>query len=229
VGARIKEETDTVIYMYTDDMALVSETIPDLHKAVDLLSIWAQKNEIKINKEKTGPVIFRKGGKMAELDRIKCNGKHLQRVNHFKYLGLTIQVTGKSFRIHLRSRMVAAVRAMNDIKDMKLIALGTAMKLFRLKVVPTLTYSMELIWEHLMRKQLLESEKMKARYLKRALGVSQHTRSGLVYELAKETFFVKNLKTSLMLPMMMAYKDALRELNNKKKDRNQLPTTTCHK
>ena len=35
--------------MYADDMALVSETIPDLQKAVDLLSIWAQTNEIKIN------------------------------------------------------------------------------------------------------------------------------------------------------------------------------------
>jgi len=101
-------------------------------------------------------VIFRKGGKLAESERIKCNRKHLQRVNHFKYLGLTIQTTGKSFRIHLRSRMVAAVRAMNYIKDMKLITLGTAMQLFRLKVVPTLTYGIELIWEYLMCKQLLE-------------------------------------------------------------------------
>ena len=40
----------------------------------------------------------------------------------------------------------------------------------------------------------------------------------LVNELAKETFFVKDLKTSLMLPTTMAYKDAIRELNNKKKD-----------
>jgi hypothetical protein len=71
--------------------------------------------------------------------------------------------------------MVAAVRAINDIKDMRLIALGIAVKLFRLKVVPALTYGMELIWEHLMYKQLLELEKMKARYLKRVLGVSQHT------------------------------------------------------
>jgi len=69
---------------------------------------------------------------------------------------------------------------MNDIKDMKLIALGTAMQLFRLKVVPTLTYGMELIWEYLPCKQLLELEKLKARYLKRLLEVSQHTRSRLV-------------------------------------------------
>jgi hypothetical protein len=56
--------------------------------------------------------------------------------------------------------MVAAVRAMNDIKNLKLIALGTAMQLFRLNVGPTLTYGMELIWEYLTRKQLLELEKM---------------------------------------------------------------------
>jgi hypothetical protein len=88
------------------------------------------------------------------------------------------------------------------------------MKLIRLKVVPTLTYGVELIWEHLTRKQLLELEKMKARYLKRVLGVSQHTLSRLVYELAEETFFVDGLKTSLMLPTTTVYKDELRELNN---------------
>jgi hypothetical protein len=112
--------------------------------------------------------------------------------------------------------MVAAVRAMNDVKDTKLIALGTAMQLFRLKVVPVLTYGIELIWEYLTCKQLQELEKMKARYLKRVLGVSQHNRLRLVYELAKETFFVEDLKTSLMLPTTAAYKDALRELNDKK-------------
>jgi hypothetical protein len=77
VGAKIKEETDTVIHMYADDMALVSETIPDLHKAIDLLSIWAQTNEIKINEEKTELVVFRKGGILAESERIKCNEIHL--------------------------------------------------------------------------------------------------------------------------------------------------------
>jgi hypothetical protein len=46
-------------------------------------------------------------------------------------------------------------------------------------------------------------------------GVSTHPVE-LVYELAKETSFVEDLKTSLMLPTTTAYKDALRELNNKK-------------
>jgi hypothetical protein len=39
-----------------------------------------------------------------------------------------------------------------------------------------------------------------------------------VYELAKETFFVEDLKTSLKLQTMTAHKDALREMNNNKKD-----------
>jgi hypothetical protein len=70
--------------------------------------------------------------------------------------------------------MVAAVRAMNDIKNLKLIALGTAMQLFRPKVEPTLTYGLELIWEYLTCEQLLELEEMKARYMKSARGVSTH-------------------------------------------------------
>jgi hypothetical protein len=100
--------------------------------------------------------------------------------------------------------MVAAVRATNDIKNLKLFALVTPMQLFRVKVGPTLTYCMELIWKYLTRKQLLELEQMKARYVKRVLGVSEHTRSRLVYELAKETFFVEDLKTFLMLPTTTA-------------------------
>ena len=61
VGATIK--VDTVLYIYAEDMALVSETIPDLQKAVDVPSVWAQTNAIEINKEKTELVMLRKGGK----------------------------------------------------------------------------------------------------------------------------------------------------------------------
>jgi hypothetical protein len=67
VGAKLKEETGAVIYMYADDMTLVSETILDIQKAIDLLSIWAQTNEIKMNEEKTELVIFRKGGKNSRI------------------------------------------------------------------------------------------------------------------------------------------------------------------
>jgi len=74
VGAKIKEETDTVIYMYADDMALVSDTIPDLQKAVDLLSISAQTNEIKINEVKTELVIFRKGGNWQNQRELSATG-----------------------------------------------------------------------------------------------------------------------------------------------------------
>jgi hypothetical protein len=64
---------------------------------------------------------------------------------------------------------------MYDIKRLKLIALGTAMQLFRIKVVPTLTYGMELTWEYLTRKQLLKLEKNEGQiHEESAWGVSTH-------------------------------------------------------
>ena len=53
----------------------------------------------------------------------------------FSYTSLT---TIQKHRVFHNNAFMAnlAVRAMNDIKDMKLITLGTAMQLFRLKVVP---------------------------------------------------------------------------------------------
>ena len=51
------------------------------------------------------------------------------------------------------------------------------MKLFRTKVLPTLSYGLGEIWEHLSRRQL---ESLKPRYLKGVLGVSKFTLSRYV-------------------------------------------------
>jgi hypothetical protein len=47
------------------------------------------------------------------------------------------------------------------------------MKLFRIKVLPTITYGLEEIWEFISLRQLQELEILKPRYLKRVLGVSK--------------------------------------------------------
>lgn len=105
-----------------------------------------------LNTNKTELVIFRRGGRIAEEDYILCKGQRLKTSNSYNYLGITMQTTGTTFTIHLREKIAAAVRCISDIKHLSLLSIETAMKLFEAKVVPTATYGIDLIWEHLTKK-----------------------------------------------------------------------------
>ena len=86
------------------------------------------------------------------------------------------------------------------------------MKLFRTKVLPTITYGLEEIREFLSLRQLQDLENLKPRYLKRILGVSKFSLSRFVYVLARETFLIEDLRTQMLLQHTPAYEELLREL-----------------
>ena len=116
------------------------------------------------------------------------------------YLRITLQVSGTTFSVHIKERLVAEIRSISDIMLIHRMSLETAMKLFRTQVLPTLTYGLEEIWDHLSRRQLQELESSKPRYLKRVLGVSKFALSRYVYYvLARETFQIEDLRTQMLL------------------------------
>lgn len=84
-------------------------------------------------------MIFRKGGKIAAQDKIVYAGENLKTVGSFRYLGITLQSSGSSFRAHIRERTAAAIRGMYEISNPTTISLETAMKLFQAKITPIIT------------------------------------------------------------------------------------------
>ncbi|KAJ4437654.1 hypothetical protein ANN_17799 [Periplaneta americana] len=145
-------------------------------------------------------MVFRKGGKIAEYDRITYKGEELKHVNAFRYLGITLQPTIKSFKRHIRERTLAAIRSIYDIEDPTRLSLSSAMTLFNAKTLPAITYGTELIWTKLILSNLKNTESVKARYLKRVLGISKLSKYRLTYELAQETFLIEDLRIRLQLP-----------------------------
>jgi hypothetical protein len=67
-------------------------------------------------------MVFRKGEKLAETDFICCNGERLKNVNSFRYLGVTLQTRGKSFKQHMKEGASAALRAMHDVENLRLLS-----------------------------------------------------------------------------------------------------------
>ncbi|KAJ4436809.1 hypothetical protein ANN_16941 [Periplaneta americana] len=199
-------------------MVLGSHDRSELQKATYALEKWADQNELEINMQKTEHMIFRKGGKISQEDKIFLKQEPLQTVNQVKYLGLTLQTTTNSFRIHTKQRATAATKAIHDIRELIKLSLKTAMIIFDTKIVPILTYGLDLTWDKLRTKDLHTLETVKARFLKATLGISKHTLSRLVYVLAQETFLIEELRTKLDLPSTSNWKKALDERIRKRED-----------
>lgn len=177
VQAIREEAKELKVYIYADDMVVGSHNIEELQKGINALDKWAENNELQINAEKTEHMVFRKGGHLSANDKIYLQQEPLRTVNSFKYLGLTLQTTALSFRIHTMERAAAATKAIYDIRTISRLSLKTAMALFETKIVPILTYGLEVTWEKLSYTDLLRMEKVKARFLKATLGVSKYTKS----------------------------------------------------
>jgi hypothetical protein len=118
-------------------MAITATKIEDLQKSLKSLT-WAEENGLRINPKKSALMIFRKGGRVAE--KLKLGTENLGIVNEYKYLGITMQTSGNSFNRHVRQKAITATAAMRDIRHTQSIFLYTAMKIFRAKIVPILTY-----------------------------------------------------------------------------------------
>jgi hypothetical protein len=108
---------------------------------------------------------------------------------------VTLQTTSKTFKQHMKERVSAAIRAMHDIENLKLLSLETAMKLFAVKITPILTYGLEQVWDHLMVNNLIILENVKAMYL---TCLSRFKASWLAYTMAREPFLIE-LRNKLLL------------------------------
>ena len=204
------------LYCYADDMAIVSTSRDALQISMDKLTSWAQENEMLINPAKTVMLTFRKGGKLAADNVINLNGEPLVNVSHFNYLGVVLQTQGNCFTQHVKLRAINAIKAIQDIQQLGKLSLGTALQLFKTKIAPIATYGIEPLWHHLTKSNLQEIEKVKSTFLKKILCLSKFTPNRLVYELARETFFIEDLRLHLLLPSTRQYDSLLQELNTKR-------------
>ena len=70
------------ILAYADDIAIICENKNQLLKAMDIIDIWANSNNIKINKDKSGIIILQHNNNKDK----NINGYPLK--NQYKYLGI---------------------------------------------------------------------------------------------------------------------------------------------
>ena len=218
--AEIKELHPTVgLLMYADDIVLYSRIRRDLQASIRSLERYCLQNGLTINASKTKAMKFRNGGSIAKHDKLRLRDSPIEFVNHFCYLGIEFSTRGTCFGLHIAERVARSVTAMSSIPTPQRLSLETAMRLFDMKIGSVASYGIQLVWKDLTYAQLDKLDKVKATFLKRALGLPRNAKNRLTYALAGTLPFVEDLVTRFSLEVTPAltvfrqrYSEKMREV-----------------
>ena len=147
-GIRISDELTLSILLYADDIVLMSETADGLQSMLDALQSWSKNWKLRINRDKTKIVHFRKPRDTITTHDFLYEGSVLDKVSQYRYLGLDLHDT-LDFSDSVKVLSKSASRALGAVTS-KFYALNgldyyTYTKMFDAMVSPILDYGSE-IW-----------------------------------------------------------------------------------
>lgn len=161
-------------------------------------------------------VKFRRGGRLAASDKVFCNKKPLEFVNSFKYLALRMHFTGTLFTGHLQDRIQAALSSIYvQVKDVRKLSVQTAIRLYGIKIVPMLSYSLDRVWNHLTYANFGLLEKVFCVFMKRVLCLHSASRSRFIYVLGGCGPSIEEIRIRLKVPPTDAFNQFLSDWQQK--------------
>ena len=131
-------------FLYADDLVIVSPTKKGLQEKLDNLSLFAKDKDLTINTKKSQVMIFNKSGRLLK-DHFTIDGKELQIVRSYTYLGIDIPASG-SFNLGMTQMNSKAKKAMMPLFTTIMqfnIPFHKALQLFQTYVEPILLYNAE--------------------------------------------------------------------------------------
>jgi hypothetical protein len=112
--------------------------------------------DLELNEKKCKIMKFKNKGvsRPCNKDFLILGSEILKCDPDFKYLGVTLQASGKCFSKHIAKRVSAAICATHKIKNLSQMSIEAGLKLFDLAVAPIASYGIEVIWPHLSKNDL---------------------------------------------------------------------------
>lgn len=101
-----------IVLLFADDMVIVGRSQEDLQKSLNTLYDYCNKCGLDVNTDKTKIVVFRKRGQVKLSEKWYYNGKHIEVVNDFIYLGVGLNYTG-SFVLNTQCLEGKGLKAMS--------------------------------------------------------------------------------------------------------------------
>lgn len=183
------------VLLYADDTLILAESEVDLAKALGAAEDYCKNAKLYINAKKSKVVVF-SAGKIRKIPTFCINGKQLEVVFNFIYLGIVFNYNG-SFKPAIAHNVLKGHRAMfkllSKAKDLDL-SIETTLELFDKVVVPVVTYGAEL-WGF---ENLDTIELFHRKFLKLVLGVRKTIPNCMVYGETGRTNISCLIKTKMM-------------------------------
>ena len=178
--------------LYADDMAILSLSSDGLQNSLDKLKVYCDKWHLELNTTKTKIIVFSTTGRPLKGYRFSYDGKILEQVREFKYLGTTLSGSGSLMcaKEKLRKQANKAYFPMlNALHKIDFEALPS-LHLFDSLIRPILNYNCE-VWNKLTKRNIVAirkgeiqlenlyfdfpAEKMQLQICRNILGVSKKT------------------------------------------------------
>lgn len=86
-----------ILLLYADDIVIFGKTPEELQKSLNILENYCKRWKLTVNTNKTKIVVFRRGGRLPNNLEFSYNGKVIEIVNKFSYLGIVFTSGGSSF------------------------------------------------------------------------------------------------------------------------------------
>ena len=166
------------ILLYADDTIIMAESPDELQLSLNALNEYCQTWKLKINIDKTKIIKFEKLKSHPDQE-FWLNGKIVEMVDSYIYLGTTIHHNGK-FTLAINKQITQAHRALFSIKSKKEkfnLPIDIVLDLFDTMILPILLYGCE-IWGF---ENLEDIEVFYRKFLKYILNVKSSTADCMVY------------------------------------------------
>ena len=135
------------LLLYADDIKNFSESADGLQRVLDILKDYCYKSGLVINTNKTKIMIFRKGGTIRRGLKFMYDGKEIEIVKKFTYLGVVFTTGGSSFHATHEVLSGQALKAIFKLKayinKFTNISISHMLALFDKLILPILTYGSE--------------------------------------------------------------------------------------
>lgn len=159
------------LIMYADDVVLIALSPQELNRHILALSRFCEEWGMKVNTDKTKIMIFRNGGRVRNDERWTLNGKPIDIVSSYKYLGISF-ATGNTWGKATNDLSQNGMRALAALRGVSFkcgsLPLAPYFKIFEASVVPSIIYGSE-VWGY---QHYPSIEKVNTKACKQFLGVS---------------------------------------------------------
>lgn len=174
VGYRNMEPVWISECAFADDLVVFAKNETELKKNLNIWNEKLKRKKLKLNEDKTKVMI---GGKTNHLLNVGLNGKRLEQVNSFKYLGVYMESQGYQNQ-EINARIQSAANVYHSMKNSfigkKEVSTKTKMSVYDSVFVPILIFGCESWVLNKKHKSMLQSMEMK--YLRKVLGITRRNR-----------------------------------------------------